>query len=110
MTIDRAEETLTDSTLANEVDTVLRRTSNGYRASSSRGSADFIRHDDDSIEVVATSGANPLGDERTDQRTAVDDETANPWATLGDHATPLAMASARPRHSPVFPVVISFLR
>lgn len=93
MTIDRAEETFTDPALANEVDTVLRRTSNGYRASSSRGSVDFIRHDDDSIEVVATSGANPLGDERTDQRTAVDDETANPWATLGDHATPLAMAS-----------------
>jgi phosphonoacetate hydrolase len=92
MTIDRAEAVLTDSSLSDEVDTVLRRTGHGLRAASARGSVDFRRNGDDSIEVLATSGENPLGDQRTDQRTRVADETDDPWARLGDHATPSAMA------------------
>ncbi|MEZ5166455.1 MAG: hypothetical protein R2695_08160 [Acidimicrobiales bacterium] len=104
MSIERAEALLTDPVLATEVDTVLRRSDGGYRAASSRGSVDFSRRDDGSIEVLATSGANPLGDERTDQRTEVRAETEDPWAPLGEHATPLAMASVAQyfdsRHAP----------
>lgn len=100
----RAEEVLTDSSLDEEVDTVLRRTALGYRAASSRGSVDFTRHDDDSIEVLADAGENPLSDERTDQRTTIAAETEEPWARLGAHATPLAMASIAQyfdsRHAP----------
>ena len=93
MTIEQAEAVLTDPDLADEVDTVLRQTADGYRAASSRGSVDFARTDDDTIEVLATTGENPLGDERTDQRTRVTDETDDPWARLGEHATPMAMSN-----------------
>ncbi|MEM7142072.1 MAG: alkaline phosphatase family protein [Actinomycetota bacterium] len=91
--LERAEAVLTDPTLATEVDTVLRRTDHGYRAASARGSVDFTRDVDDAIEVLATSGVNPLDDERADQRLAVADELDDPWALLGEHATPLAMES-----------------
>jgi phosphonoacetate hydrolase len=93
MSIEQAETVLIDPGLENEVDTVLRRTADGYRAASSRGSVDFSRHDDGSIEILATTGENPLGDERTDQRTEVADETGNPWDRLGEHATPIAMSN-----------------
>ncbi|GJM38118.1 MAG: hypothetical protein DHS20C19_14850 [Acidimicrobiales bacterium] len=93
MSLDRAEAVLTDPTLTNEVDTVLRRTDHGYRAASARGSLDFARRADDSMEVLATEGVNPLGNERADQRLSVADETDDAWALLGDHATPMAMAS-----------------
>jgi len=89
----RAEEVLTDSAHADEVDSIIRRSDAGYRVASARGSIEFSRGADDTIEVLAASGEHPLSDERTDQRTAVDDETGEPWALLGDHATPLAMAS-----------------
>lgn len=88
-----AEEVLTDSGLDQEVDTVLRRTATGYRAASSRGSVDFTRAADDTIEILAETGDHPLLDERTDQRTSVEVETGDPWARLGDHPTPHAMAS-----------------
>lgn len=91
--IERAEAVLTDSAMATEVDTVLRRTADGYRAASSRGAVEFTRHTDDRIEVLATTGQNPLADQRADQRLAVADEVDDPWALLGDHATPDAMAS-----------------
>ena len=80
MTLDRAEAVLTDPSLTNEVDTVLRRTGHGYRAAAARGSVDFIRHADDSIEVLATEGVNPLGDERAVQRVTVADETGDDTA------------------------------
>jgi len=104
MTIEQAEAVLTDPGLASEVDTVLRRTRHGLRAASARGSVDFRRNDEDTIEVLATTGENPLGNERSDQRTAVAEEVDDPWARLGDHATPEAMASTAQyfdsRHAP----------
>lgn len=93
MQLETAESVLVDPTLDDLVDTVLRRTTDGYRAASARGSVDFTRGVDGSIEVVAQSGAHPLADERTDQRTTVASETDDPWARLGDHPTPHAMAS-----------------
>jgi phosphonoacetate hydrolase len=101
---DLAEEVLTDPALDAEVDTVLRRTATGYRAASSRGSVDFARTDGDAIEILSESGEHPLADERTDQRTSVEVETDDPWARLGEHPTPHAMASVAQyfdsRHAP----------
>lgn len=96
--ITQAEAVLTDPNRSLEIDTILRRTPDGFRAASSRGSVDFRRVDngsnaDDEIEVTATVGDNPLADQRTDQRVRAADEHDDPWAVLGDHATPLAMAS-----------------
>jgi hypothetical protein len=88
-----AETALTDPAHDRLVDTVLRRTASGYRAASARGSVDFTRGADDEIEILAEAGDNPLGDQRTDQRTSVEVETDDPWARLGEHPTPHAMAS-----------------
>ena len=90
---DLAETVLTDPTNDHLVDTVVRRTSLGYRATSARGSVEFTRTADDGYEILAEAGANPLGDPRTDQRTTVAIELDDPWARLGDHPTPYAMAS-----------------
>ena len=89
----RAEAVLTDPAFANEVDTILRRTEHGYRAASSRGSVDFSRGNDGEIEVIAVDGDNPLRNEATDQRLDVAAEIGDPWAPLGEHATPDAMHS-----------------
>jgi len=90
---DRAEAVLTDGSHQREIDTVLRRTAEGFRAASSTGSVDFARRDDGSIEVLGESGEHPLVDERCDQRTSVEVEVDDPWARLGDHPSPLAMQS-----------------
>jgi hypothetical protein len=104
LAIDVAESVLTDPTLDQEVDTVLRRTAEGYRAASARGTVDFARRADESIEILAVVGKHPFVDERTDQRTTVGVETDDPWALLGDHPTPHAMASVAQyfdsRHAP----------
>ncbi|MEQ8841782.1 MAG: alkaline phosphatase family protein [Acidimicrobiales bacterium] len=92
-TRDLAESVLTDAALDQEVDTVLRRTADGYRAASARGAVDFTRTGEGTIEILAESGAHSLADQRTDQRTAIDEETDDPWALLGEHPTPHAMAS-----------------
>ena len=89
----RAEAVLTDPSMTGEVDTVLRRVDGGYRAASSRGSVDFRRGDDGAIEVLTTTDVNPLANEAFDHRTTVADELHDPWAPLGDHATPYAMDS-----------------
>ncbi len=92
MTLARAEEVLTDPSLAGEVDAVLLRTAEGYRASAARGSVDF-RNGHDGFSVTATCGQSPLADQSTDQRCCVADEQADPWAALGQHATPYAFES-----------------
>ena len=90
---DLAETVLTDPTNDHLVDTVVRRTALGYRAASTRGSVEFTRTADDGFEILAETGANPLADASTDRRTTVAAELDDPWARLGDHPTPHAMAS-----------------
>ena len=48
MSIERAEAVLTDPQRSLEVDTILRRTDDGFRAASSRGSVEFRRIDNGS--------------------------------------------------------------
>lgn len=90
---DLAETVLTDPNHDHLVDTVVRRTSLGYRATSARGSVEFTRTADDGFEILAETGANPLGDASPDRRTTVAAELDDPWARLGEHPTPHAMAS-----------------
>ncbi|MDG2026644.1 MAG: alkaline phosphatase family protein [Acidimicrobiales bacterium] len=92
-TVDRAEAVLTDPGLSGEVDSILRQTPQGYRAASHEGSVDFVRGEDDSIDVTRTSGNHPLRDDSAKQRTTVAAEHRGADDRLGDHATPGAMAS-----------------
>lgn len=90
----RAEEVLTDEAMATLVDSILRRTEDGgYRAASSRGSVEFVREVDGSFTITDQAGAHPLANVDTDARLEVDDETGDPFAGLGDHATPNAFES-----------------
>jgi hypothetical protein len=92
VTNDAAEAVLSDPSLASEVDTVLRRTDHGYRATSSRGHAEF-RRTEEYFEVLSESGHSPLADDSVDQRLAPADEHDGAWDPLGVHATPHAMDS-----------------
>jgi len=92
VTAERAEELLTDTSLTNEVDTVLRRIDDGYRAASAEGWTQF-RRVADGFDVIDETALNPLRNQKTDDRTTVEAEQADPGARLGDHATPHAMES-----------------
>lgn len=104
--VDRAETILTDTALDHAVDSVVRRTPRGYRITSARGSIEFARNpeDDTTFTTLDASGAHPLVDQRADRRTTVAEEIDDPWARLGEHATPHAMASIAQyfdsRHAP----------
>jgi len=89
MPLDRAESVLTDVSLGSLVDGVIRRSEGGYRIASARGSIDF-RRDGDGFEITDRSGEPPVNDNLTDRPDA-DSEQADPWATLGRHATPYAL-------------------
>ena len=93
MTLERAEAVLTDPSLTDEVDTIVRRHNDGYRAASADGAVEFRRTDDGEIEVTAATGHHPLRNDATDDRLDVATEQADPWARLGGHATPYAMDS-----------------
>ncbi len=88
MPLDRTEAVLTDPTLKSLVDAVVRKTEDGYRMASARGSIDF-RRDGDGFEVVSQTGRPPVNDTVADRPDA-GSEQADPWATLGNHATPYA--------------------
>ena len=92
VTLERAEAVLTDPARQSGVDTILRRTADGYRAASARGAVEFSRGPDDTFEIHSTSGDNPLANERSNERLTVAEETGDPLALLGAHATPLAMS------------------
>ncbi len=92
MSAERAEAVLTDPSLTDEVDTVVRRTAGGYRAASAAGWVEF-RRSEDGFETIAQAGANPLRNEATDQLVDAESEREDPWARLGDHSTPYAMES-----------------
>ncbi len=89
---DPTEAVLTDPSLVAVVDTVVRRSHDGYRAASTSGAVEF-RRTGDGIEILAEEGDNPLRNQRTDERVALADEEAEPWNRLGDHSTPYAMES-----------------
>ena len=92
VTVQRAEELLTDPSLNAEVDTVIRRVDSGYRAASSEGSIEF-RRIAGGFETVDATPLNPLRNQRADDRTTLVAEQADPWARLGSHSTPHAMES-----------------
>lgn len=74
---DAALEVLLDSALEPIVDMVLVARDGAYEALSHDGSVRFIRGEDGSPEVVATTGANPLADQSTDRFAGLDDERAH---------------------------------
>ncbi|MEM9203964.1 MAG: alkaline phosphatase family protein [Actinomycetota bacterium] len=90
---DRLVETLTDPRLARHIDTVIARTTDGFRAASARGSVDFVEAEDGSVEILAEAGVHPLRNQTVDQAIGLDAELALEGAPLGELATPLAYES-----------------
>jgi len=88
MPLDKTESVLTDANLESLVDAVIRKTEDGYRIASARGSIDY-RRDGSGFEVTSRQGRSPVNDTIADRPDA-NSEQADPWATLGDHATPYA--------------------
>lgn len=92
MTVQRAEELLTDPALTAVVDTVVRSVEGGYRAASAEGSVEF-RRVADGFETISETPLSPLRNGRTDDRVTLAAEEAGVSDRLGQHATPHAMES-----------------
>ncbi len=92
VTVQRAEELLTDPALTAEVDTIVRRIDVGYRAASAEGSVEF-RRVDDGFETISETPLSPLRNQHTDERISVGAEEDGASDRLGQHATPYAMES-----------------
>ena len=54
------ESVLTDPHMARSIDSVVLRTSEGFRAASARGSVDFCEGEDGDVCILAKSGTHPL--------------------------------------------------
>ncbi len=89
VSLDRTEAVLIDASLGAVVDAIVRKTEEGYRIASARGSIDY-RRDGESFETTDRSGQSPVKDTLTD-RVDTTSEQADPWATLGNQATPYAL-------------------
>ncbi len=89
MPLDRTESVLIDASLGAVVDAIVRKTEEGYRIASARGSIDY-RRDGESFEITGRSGESPVNDTLTD-RPDTTSEQIDPWATLGHQATPYAL-------------------
>ena len=91
--LDRLEAVLTDPSMTNRIDSLLLRTSHGFRATSARGSIDFCENPDGSTEVLDEHGEHPLRNLAVDQAIGTDAEVDLESAPLGELATPYAFES-----------------
>lgn len=91
--IARLESFLTDSSMTPHIDSVVMRTTDGFRAASARGAVDFREADDGTAEILSTSGEHPLRNQALDQGIGTEAEIAVESAPLGELATPLAYES-----------------
>jgi len=88
--VERALEILLDSTLDPIVDMVLSSRDGAYEALSHDGRVRFRRTDTGTYDVLATEGADPLGDQSTDRFTPLAEERAHKHPHRRENAYPFA--------------------